>query len=84
MKLTGDIYACKSFEYEVYAMAENGNQVNLIKLAWKNLWNHTKEIYLFREGFSYLEPLCMVAAAAHSGKLYDPQSDGQSFSLLIG
>ena len=33
VKLTGDIYACKSltsFEYEVHAMAGNGNQVNLI------------------------------------------------------
>ena len=59
-------------------------EIKLIWFAWKNSWNHTKEIYLFWEGFSYLEPLCMVAAAAHSGKLYDPQSDGQSFSLLIG
>ena len=32
-------YACNSltnFEYEVYAMAGNGNYLNLLKLAWKN------------------------------------------------
>jgi len=40
MKLTGHTYyACNSltnFQYEVHAMTGNGNQVNLLKLGWKN------------------------------------------------
>ena len=29
-------------------MTGNGNQVNFLKLAWKNLWNHIKWIYFWR------------------------------------
>ena len=39
VKLTGYTYACNSltnFESEVHAMTRNGNQVNLLKLAWQN------------------------------------------------
>ena len=39
VKLTGYTYACNSltnFESEVHAMTGNGNQVNLLKLAWQN------------------------------------------------
>ena len=54
VKLTGDIYACKSltsFEYEVHAMAGNGNQVNLIKLAWKKLVKSHKGNLFILGGF---------------------------------
>ena len=33
---------------------------NLLKFAWKNLWNHIKWTYLVA-GFHYLEPLCPTA-----------------------
>jgi hypothetical protein len=33
--------------------------VNLLKFAWKNSWNHIKWTY-FVAGFDYLEPLCSV------------------------
>ena len=39
VKLTGHTYAYNSltnFQYEVHAMTGNGNQVNLLKLGWKN------------------------------------------------
>ena len=39
VKLTGYTYGCNSLtnlENKGYAMPGNGNQVNLLKLAWKN------------------------------------------------
>ena len=51
MKLTGSTYVCNSFtniEYQVHAMTGNGNQVNLMKLVWKNSWNLIKFSYFWR------------------------------------
>ena len=52
MKLTGYNYAWNSLmnlKYEDHACAitQKGNQVNLLKLDWKNLWNHIKWTYFW-------------------------------------
>jgi hypothetical protein len=38
VKLTGNCNDLTHFEYEVRSMTRNGNYMNLLKLAWKNLW----------------------------------------------
>ena len=57
-------YACSSltnFESDVHAMTGNGNQVNLLKIAWQNSWNHIKWSY-------YWQVLAIWNyCAAHSG-----------------
>jgi hypothetical protein len=64
VKLTGYTYACNSltnFVSEVYAMTRNGNQLNLLKFVWQNLWNHVKWYY-------YWQVLAIWNyCAAHSG-----------------
>ena len=63
VKLTGFSYACNSltwhpFEYEEHAMTGIGNQVNFLKLPFKNSWNNIKNLFL--AGLSHLEPLCSI------------------------
>ena len=59
MKLTDHTCVCNSltnFEYvQVKLVTGNGNQVNLLKFAWK-VKSH--QVNLFLAGFSYLEPPC--------------------------
>ena len=50
-----------NFECKEHAMTGNGSYVNMLKLTWKNSWNHIKLIFL--AGFSLLESLCYIAAA---------------------
>ena len=38
-------------------MNENGNYINMLKIAFKNLLNHIKWT-LFLAGFNQMEPLC--------------------------
>ena len=60
MKLTNHACACNDltgFEYVEDAMTVNGSYVNLLKLAWKNSWNHIKWI-TFSVSFSCMKPLC--------------------------
>ena len=40
-------YVLKQFEYEVHTMTGNGSYDYLLKLAWKNLWNHIKWTYFW-------------------------------------
>ena len=47
--------SCSPFDYEGNSITGNGNQVNFLKLIWKNLGKHIW-IYFCRV-FSYLEPL---------------------------
>ena len=51
LSVTHFTYTCNSFtniEYQVHAMTGNGNQVNLLKLVWKNSWNLIKFSYFWR------------------------------------
>ena len=60
MKLTDHTYACNnltSFDFQVHAITGNGNDVNQLKLALKNLWNHNKWTY-FVADFIHWELLC--------------------------
>ena len=60
VKLTGYTYGyiiLTHFENKALAMTGNGNQVNLLKLDLKNLWNHCIGNF-FLAGFSHLKPLC--------------------------
>ena len=64
-KLIINSYACNSltdFEYEAHALIGNGNYVNLLRLAWKKLWNHIKWTY-FR---------WVLAILNHSAPVYQP------------
>ena len=61
--------------YELHARTGNQLSENIREIIQGNL--------IFG-GFQLFETTVMVKRRAHSGKLYDPQSDGQSFSLLIG
>ena len=61
MKLMNHTCTCNdstSFEYKSHP-PETEIVVNLLKVAWKNSWNHIKWNY-FMAGFSYLEPLCAI------------------------
>ena len=51
VKSTGYTYACNSltnFDYEGNSITGNGNQVNFLKLIWKNLGKHIMWIYFCR------------------------------------
>ena len=51
VKMTDRTCACNSltnFEYEGHTMTGNGNYVNLLKVSWKNLWNHFGWTYFRR------------------------------------
>ena len=45
-------------EYVAHAITGNGNDANLLKLAWKNLWKHIKSTSFWAGNFWHLEPLC--------------------------
>ena len=50
MKLAGYTYSCNSLtniEYETLTNTGNGNYGNLLKLPWKNSWNHIKLTYFW-------------------------------------
>ena len=53
------------FENKALAMTGNGNQVNLLKLAWKKLLK-SHHFSMILADFSHLEPLCGVVPGARA------------------
>ena len=93
MKLTDHTYACNSltnfYLNQSIEITRNRNHAKLLKLAWKNSWNHIKWTYFWRV-FSPLKPLCSslpswcYQLASTGGKCWEVHFFSPRLALIEG